>query len=82
MPVSLNLSNSTFIPPEADKYVEIVLGYWDYAFNRADRDYLESPDVDPVVEEAEKILFERYPQVSLAVDRVIIARSLKRDLHA
>ena len=79
-PNHLNLSEALFIPPEADKYVETVLEYWDYAFAMADKDYLGEPYQSIEVEEAHRILDEEYPQVSSAVSRVIIARSLKRDL--
>jgi len=78
-PTKLDLSEALFIPPEADQYVDIVLGYWDYAFNRADKEYLTPPDASPEVEEAERILMEKFPRVSAAVDRLIIRRSLHRD---
>jgi hypothetical protein len=81
MPVKLNLSEALFIPPEADQYVEIVLNYWDFAFARSDSEDLEPPEPTPEVEKAEQILDEQYPHVASAVDRAIIARSLKRDLH-
>ena len=80
MPDKLNLSDALFIPPEADKYVETVLSYWDYAFAMADKEAIYAPPYHaPNVEQAEEILRLQYPQVAAAVDRVIIARSLARD---
>lgn len=82
MPDNLDLSNAVFVPPAADKYVETVLGYWDYAFAMADKvDAMTPPDFDPEVEQAQDVLDKQYPQVSAAIDRIIIRRSLKRDLH-
>lgn len=78
-PTTLDLSCALFIPPEADRYVEIVLNYWDYAFNMAESDDLVPPNATPEVEEAERILQEKYPLVVAAIDKAIIKRSLKRD---
>lgn len=80
MPTQLDFSESTFVPPEADKYVEVVLGYWQYAYEMADKEHVLAPPYFPAtVDEAERILREQYPQVAAAVDRVIIARSLARN---